>query len=303
MIVALDPALFVARPMGAAGESALRDDLKAMLGFLKVTGARLIAADDYWLPLWQELIEPLICNFPRLMGDFAQLRKAGLPRSLLPFDGPHRIWGFVPMFHQPHLSLDHSWPDRMARAMIRMHLSLGEPIVLFVRPVQGRNIMRHGAGHSVIDETTRWRLYIQPRTAEPVAISCVTRPRNLEVPWTARFDARLPGAEDGARYPFCPPARWWKRPVPAVGTHTSKPAFIDACGCGWARPNIPSGAGYHWDVFVSERTRAHRIGLDQINVVEHGAPPSEGEPGSLHHVPQDKKHVVHDCGWRCPAMT
>lgn len=302
MIVVLDPAYFSRRGHDREDEQALRGEIRAMITFMKVCKARLIAVDDYWRPLWSELIQPLTRRCPRLSLDLAELRKRAISSPLDPSvavaDG--RVWGFVPMFDRPDLDLSNVWADRMATSIIRLHLSHpSEPIVLFTRPVEGRNLRRHRAGNSTIDEPTRWRLYIQPRTARPVAVPCVVDRRQIDVPWTARFDRRLPGTADGARYPFCPPAAWWKRSTQAVRTHTGKPAFIDACGCGWARPNIPGGAGYHWDVYLSDRSRADAIGLDQINVVAHGGPATEGTAGDLHHVPADKRHLVNDCGWQC----
>lgn len=301
MIAVIDPAFFVGRTHDAVGEAALRHDIRAILSFRQATDARLVAADDYWPTLWQELISPLQQAFPRLMSDFGELRKAGVKHQLQPLVGSHRFWGFVPMFQHALLPLNQSWPDRMARSIIRMHISLGERIVLIVRPIEGRNIRRHGTGNSILDETTRWQLYFQSQEPRPVSVACVNRPRHVKLPWTIRFDWRLPSMEDNARYPFCPPYHWGHPSVAAVGTHSAKPAFIDARGYGWARPNIAGGTGYHWDVFISDPQEVKRVGVDQINVVEYGAPATEGLPGSLHHVPKNKQHLVNDCGWTCPA--
>jgi hypothetical protein len=97
-------------------------------------------------------------------------------------------------------------------------------------------------------------------------------------PWTARFDWRLPGSGSGVLYPFVPPVEWWKGSSVAFRTVSSKHAWVDIDGNGWARPNIPNGAGYHWDVYVNTQ-----YGQNQINVVEFGAPQSEGMPGQIHH--------------------
>lgn len=83
-------------------------------------------------------------------------------------------------------------------------------------------------------------------------------------------------------------------------TMESKPVYLDAKGNGWARPNINEGKGHHWDVYIRDAALAERIGLDQLNVVEVGAPPKEGPPGSIHHVPAKKKgRLLDDSGWTC----
>jgi hypothetical protein len=298
VIAVLDPAWFVARDPGPENERALADDLGAVLALLRRSGARLVAAEDYWPPLWKELVQPLERRFPSVRVQLGELRKLGVPRTLPTLDRSHRVWGFEPMFGHPCLGGE--WADRMAKAVLRLALGHAEePLLLVAREVGGRNVVEHKAGHSVILESTRWRLYVQPGTAQPVAVPAVRSIRQIEVPWTARYDWRLPGAEDGARYPFCPPLKWWKRDVRAVGTHTSKPCFLDGRGDGWARPNIPKGAGYHWDVFLSSPELHDRIGVDQINVVAFGGPASEGKAGDLHHVPQDKVGAVRDLGWTC----
>ena len=130
-------------------------------------------------------------------------------------------------------------------------------------------------------------------------VLCVHHPRNLRERWTSRFDWRLPTASDCARYPFCVPNEWWKGSTTAFRTVSSKPAWIDAHGNGWARPNINGGAGYHWDVFIQDAHAKQAIGVDQINVVEFGAPSTEGRPGHLHHVPSAKQAHVTDAGWSC----
>ena len=59
-------------------------------------------------------------------------------------------------------------------------------------------------------------------------------------------------------------------------------------------------AAFKWDVHLPAHALSQALGVDQINVVELGAPDSEGHPGHLHHVPSRKASRVRDCGWRCP---
>ena len=80
----------------------------------------------------------------------------------------------------------------------------------------------------------------------------------------------------------------------------SRPVWIDERGYGWARPNIMGGKGHHWDVYITDVKVAERIGLSQLNIVEFGAPPEQGRPGSLHHLPKQKQgRLRDDTGWTC----
>ncbi|MGE0491989.1 MAG: hypothetical protein AB7S38_22440 [Vulcanimicrobiota bacterium] len=216
------------------------------------------------------------------------------PESTPPTDF---AWGFKSMFGSAGLSSD--WPDRMAAAAWHLIRANKTPFLL-CKPVLGRNLKRHQAKDTVLDEPLRWRLYLQPRTPNPVEIACVYHRRHLEQPWTTRYDWRLPGAADGARCPFCPAEKWWKRDTVAVTTHQSKPVFVDRLNNFWAPPNTP-GVTRHWDVFIINPNLVQQIGLDQINVVQFGAPPEEGSPGDLHHVPTKKKGSLRtESGWKCP---
>ena len=296
MIALIDPAFFV-RGDPRSDEMAFVRDLAAILTLLRNGPASLVAVEDYWRPMAAELIQPLEQRFPSARQPLGELRKRAVGRVLPTVHGTHRVWGFKSMFDCPHTGLAPAWVDRMTSAAHRACLT-GEPVILIARPVVGRNVVRHQTGHSRIDEVTRWRLYVQPGTATPAPIACIDRVRHLRQPWTARYDARLPGAEDGARYPFCPDPRWWKRDIHVVGTRESKPAFIDHSDRAWARPSTP-GAGHHWDVYVSDVVEQERLGVAQLNIVEVGAPASEGTPGFIHHVPREKKQAVHDVGWSC----
>lgn len=298
MIAVLDPAWLV-RTM-PHDEAALATDINALLKLCRDVGAELSGLDDYWDPLTRELLRPLesAARSPQGRDAIAALRGAAWRRAVPPFGNPGRVRGVHPMFAETAI-LPAVWGDRMGRALLRLS-QLKERLILLTRPVVGRNIRRHGTGDLVLDEVTRWRVYAQPNSTEFVPIACVRVRRQVLVDWTTRYDHRLPAVADGARYPFCPPDNWDDEQVEAVQTRSSKPAFVDARVNGWTRPNIPGGRGYHWDVFVKDQTMIDAVGVDQINVVEFGAPPAEGKPGHLHHVPSKKAGKVSDIGWSCP---
>ena len=205
------------------------------------------------------------------------------------------MWSVRPLFGWSNLAP--GWFEAMEQLLLRCALT-GERGVVITRPIEGRNVRRHAVGRCELMEKTRWRVYVHASGAPPWRADCVTHPRNLSSPWTSRFDHRLPGPEDGARYPFCPPLRWWDRDVSAHSTVESKPAWVDRRGSAWIRP--ATGGGHHWDVFIRDVSTAEQIGLDQLNIVEWGAPPGQGKPGDIHHVPTGKAgRLKSDPGWSC----
>lgn len=297
MIGLLDPTLFLPR-----AEAELVSDLEIVLRACREHQIELTPLQEYWPALWNELGSTL----ERQLTPQAKQTLQAVRRSAAPSDAhigklsanAGSAWrrGFTVLFGEPHLQPH--WTERMALAVIRA-VSSGQQAVMFCRRVKGRNLVEHSAGNSTLLENTRWVLHVQPNGVGPRQVLCVHHPRNLQERWTSRFDWRLPSSSDKARYPFCVPNQWWKGSTTAFRTVSSKPAWIDAQGNGWARPNINGGAGYHWDVFIRSAQAQQEIGVDQINIVEFGAPRSQGQPGHLHHVPSDKQAAVTDVGWSC----
>lgn len=297
MIGLLDPALFLPRP-----DQEIERDLGLVNRTCRDHGIQLVQLDEYWRDLWTELARPLEHRLGREARTALQelRRLAEATRRYVPplVLGAGKAWraGFAQLFG--HSALGASWEDRMARATVRAAIADGE-VVLLARRMPGRNLISHAAGDSTLDETTRWIMHVQPKGIGHRQVLCVHHPRNISERWTARFDWRLPSSSGGAHYPFCPPDRWWKGSTSAHRTVESKPAWLDKHGNGWARPNIPEGAGYHWDVFIQSPALQETVGLVQINVVEFGAPRREGAAGHLHHVPEGKLGKPTGAGWSC----
>lgn len=308
MIALLDPALFLRPgrpgiPLAAQDEAALLTELRGVLAAMRIAGADLAAVDGYWSPLWTEIIGPLQRRMKTVDGPklLQELRKAGRTyEGLGPVAPGTRIWGFRAMFGHGS-GVPAEWEERLAVAAARL-VAIGRPLLVLTRLVEGRNLHTHmGKAHSSIAEVTRWRLSVRPpRSAASTHIPCVRAPSQIQRPWTVRFDPRLPTDRDLVRYPFCLPQRWDRRDIVAVRTFSSAPAWVDVAGRGWERPNIPEGRGHHWDVFLDSPHDVGRVGVDQLNIVEFGAPPREGTPGTIHHVPAAKAGRVTDVGWGCP---
>lgn len=298
MIGLLDPALLLPR-----SDREVERDLALVIRTCREHAIELTPLDEYWPDLWIELARPLEPQLgPSARRALHELRKRAESSRLhvaeLAPDAGKAWWaGFSQLFGVQALG-GRSWEHRMARATLRAVVA--DPrVVVLTRRARGRNLSVHAAGGSTLDVTTRWVLHVQPRGIGHRQVLCVHHPRNVREPWTTRFDWRLPSATDGARYPFCPPEKWWKGATQSHRTIESKPAWIDKHGNGWARPNIPQGAGYHWDVFIHAPSLQEVVGLRQINVVEFGAPPSEGRVGHLQHVPTAKQGKPTDTGWSC----
>lgn len=302
MIGILDPALLLPRP---GEEGRLEAEIDEVVRICRQGGVFLPKFEEYWPALWKELGHPLrrSSSNPRVQRAIDEVHKLGCePRGmpLPPGAQPKgRTYGLRELFEIPQLRP--GWLDTMTAVLVRA-LALGAPVVLITRRMVDRNLRVHQASDSRIEEVTRWVIRLHLTGAPPRAVYCIHHRRNLstELRWTTRYDWRLPASADGASHPFCPHATWWKRAVRVVKTVRSKPAFLDAKGNGWARPNINSGKGYHWDVFITDPAMAEQIGLDHLNIVEYGAPPKESAPGTIHHTSGKKEpRLRDDTGWTC----
>lgn len=285
MLAILDPVLFdPAAPLSPGS-------LDELLRLVHRKRARIPGMGWYWKELQRELIRPLHAR-----PEYRHLdRLRDFVRPVILPEPPPRVsvWSFRQMFR----ALGAPWVDVMARLVTGAVLSR-EETVLVTHLRQNRNLTVHqGPGKCTREEKTCWNLRVQPAGGELVRIPVVCRERNLDVPWTCRFDDRLPASEDGAAFPFCPPPDWHKADVTAATTHESRPTWRDHHGNHWARP--ATGEGHHWDVYLTQ-ARAEEYGLGQLNITRWGAPAKEGPAGALRHVPTDKQgRLAKKTGWHC----
>jgi len=208
------------------------------------------------------------------------------------------MWGVARMADWPPLG--GGWRDRLEHVLAATALAAAQHGGAFFlcHRLLGRNTRDQSSGGVELVEVLRWRLTVAVQGAQTLVLPCVSCPRHLAVPWTRRMDPRLPDAHDPGLHPYCPPARWMNSQTTVWRTAQSRPCWVDAHDQYWARP--ATGGGYHWDVYLNNQHTAS-IGLDQINVTQHGAPESEGRPGDLHHVPQGRRHALRArTGWHCP---
>jgi hypothetical protein len=293
LIGLLDPALLLPR-----SEEELQEELAHVVRACRQHNIRLVEFGEYWPQLWGSLGRTLERSIsPDARRAVQAVRRLG-QRAAIQERRSLTVWrrGFRQLFNAAVIGND--WEAVMAAAVAGA-FSLDEDVIVFTRRMLNRNLCRHTAGHTTLDENTRWVLHVSAQGIGPRHVRCVYHVRNLAERWTARYDWRLPAKGDGARYPFCPRAEWWKPSTTVFGTVQARPAWVDAHNNGWARPNIPGGAGYHWDVFIRSAAEQQRIGVAHVNVVEFGAPPDEGRCGDLHHIPEDQQGRVHDNGWDC----
>jgi hypothetical protein len=204
----LDPALFLPR-----SDPEVERDLDRVIRTCREHAIQLVPLDEYWRDLWTDFARPLERQLgPSARRAVQQLRKLAEASTLYApalSSGAGKAWwaGFSQLFGPQALGAP--WEEKMACATLRAVIADRE-VVMLTRRVPGRNLAAHAAAGSTLDETTRWILHVQPKGIGHRQILCVHHPRNLRERWTARFDWRLPSSSDGARYPFCPPASWWK---------------------------------------------------------------------------------------------
>ncbi len=295
MIALLDPALFLPR-----ANRLIQHDFDLIVYLCRKHAVQLPPLEEYWRPLWsgpgrslEKQVPPEIKATIREVQRIAKKPSPTIPK--LPSD-PGTIWrrGFAQLFDLSRFG-GANWEQPMAEAALRATCS-GQAVIVITRRMKNRNIRVHAAEQSRFQEPTRWALYVQPRNIGPKRIHCVHHPRNLMDDWTIRFDWRLPGPGKGGTHPFCYPDKWWQAGTTACGTVRSKPAWLDRFGNGWARPNISQGAGYHWDVYIENKSQKQLAGADHVNVVAFGVPKKQGQPGNIHHPPED---IGKRGRWRC----
>ena len=291
----LDPALFIER----AGVD-LTCDLDLVLEACKKNKILLIPFKEYWNDLWGQVVRPLQKNAaPALAAAIRELQKLGMAAGKIPVaslqDTPGNFWrgGFDQLFK----NVDPEWTVKIAGAALRaVSAAPNIRVVLFTPKIHMRNVLLRASDQgSKLEEVTRWVLHIQSRHYGRHQILCVHHPRNILLPWTARYDWRLATVEDKARYPFCPADRWWNADVEVARTIDSKPCWRDKHGNGWASPN--TGGDFHWDVYLHNPQVVQAGGLRQLNIVMYGS--TEGTPGDIHHVPGKKAHVSIVQPWKC----
>ena len=287
MLAVLDPVLF--------STDTRRSELDEVVRLCRKYGARIPDASFYWHKLQRERIQPLSREGLREIRSALDALRSRASTVQFP-EAPPRItlWDFRTMFG----ALGREWVDVMARLLTGCALT-GEPTILITRLVLGRNAEEHsGPERCRLIEKTCWDLRVQAPGSGRRRIPLVRHRRNVAIQWTTRFDDRLPAEDDGARFPFFPPADWHKSSVRVCKTHESRPTWLDVMGSHWACP--ATGWGYHWDGSL-ESSLSERYGLSQLNVVCWGAPPDEGAVGDLHHVPRKKGSRLKSAGagWAC----
>jgi len=220
MLLILDPALF--RFMAPDAR-----ELDELLRVLRGGQASIPRLDPYWTRLQKDWIEPcrVRADDPRvkqalalLDGHARRLQVGG--GEVVEVSGFRRIFGGLP----------DDWPKFM-EAVLSACVGTGEDLVVFTRLVKQRNAQTlEGLGSCRLVEKTVWRLRIR-RDGGRVDIPLIRGPRNLDVPWTCRYDERLPAEWDGARFPFCPLPTWNDPQTAVHRTRNSRPCWQDAQEC------------------------------------------------------------------------
>lgn len=288
----IDPYIFLPTkglPYNAQRVEEVKANLKNILRINRHLKYDLIVDQTHWQDIEKRYLRVLSTSFKDAELNIALINLRSIIKKVDTTSvGAIRTWGVKPLYYSFISDEDTLFGDLISRAAAYCITQYGQAN-LFVEETLGRNIQEHSTGHSRIKERLRWRIYVSRAGLNgAMPVPCIYAPRNIEIPWTTRFDILLP---DTGEYSFVPPANWHLRSTPAVVTKKSKPVFLDASGNGWATPNTP-GQAYHWDVYLTDPKWAAARGTDQINVTRFGAPESQGVPGTIHHVPTGKASLA-----------
>lgn len=282
----LDPFVFWLPPNAQINQKYIGDILTSIDFVISVSRHRSVAiatTDAIWKRIIRDLVRPLSNHIaPRLL----QPRISALRNILTLVEPPPIVtgetWGMKQLFTFDNLPDSDNWMTPLAR-LAAYWINNNEEVVFLTRLWEGRNLVKHSAGHCVIWEKTHWKVYIQANAVNgTVGITCISSLRNLDVPWTTRYDDRLPDKAPDEGLPFVPPATWDRPTTHAVRTIRSKPAWVDKMGNGWADTNTP-GIAHHWDVFLNHTDLKSKFGDDHVNITCWGTEDRGRIQGSIHH--------------------
>ncbi|MEX3004390.1 hypothetical protein [Serratia fonticola] len=291
-MILIDPYIFLPAKGGdynAEKVRKIKDSLKRLLNINRHFRYEIIVDQAQWKILEREYIKNLTDSFGDNELNTALISLRQIIKKVNITTAEHiRTWGVKPLFYNFASKEDEEFGNSLACSAFYC-ISQYNRAYLFVEESFGRNLIEHSTAHSKIKERLRWRIYISSIGLNgAVPVVCISSVRNLQIPWTSRYDYFLP---DSGGYSFIPPVNWHLRSTTAVVTKQSKPVFLDILGNGWANPNTP-GQAYHWDVYLNDPKWIGERGTDQINVTRYGVPPSQGVSGTIHHVPSKKSGLA-----------
>lgn len=288
----IDPYIFLPAkgcPYTSERAREVKSSLKSILSINRQLGFDLVVDQAHWRYIEKNHIRKLTAAFNDSELNVALLSLRSIIKKVDTTTNYHiRAWGVKPLCYDFASAEDVEFGDSIARSAAYCIERYGKAN-LFIEESLGRNILEHSSGYSSIKERLRWRVYVSRAGLNgALPVPCIYSQRNIETPWTSRFDIFLP---DTGEYSFVPPTNWHLRSTAAVVTKQSKPVFLDNSGNGWAAPNTP-GQAYHWDVYLENPKWIAARGANQINVTRYGAPESQGAPGTIHHVPTGKASLA-----------
>lgn len=278
----LDPLVFWLPPAGQINQRYIEELLRSIDFVVSVSrrGVQIATTADVWQRINREFVQPLQTHvearhlFPRL-----QALRSALTIEEAPLCGGE-TWGMKSLFTFANLPDPEIWMTAVAR-LAAYWITSNQEFVFLTRLMVGRNLLRHSTGNCVILEKTHWKVYISG-AAGNVGITCISSLRNFDVPWTTRYDDRLPDTAHADGLSFVPPTTWEKPTTNAVRTIRAKPAWVDAHGNGWSDTSTP-GIAHHWDVFLNENTHKAKFGGDHVNITCWGTIDRGRIQGSVHH--------------------
>lgn len=291
MKLILDPIVFCFDPGSdkKAQFAAVKVALDQINLVIKGYGARVTLGYDEWKNFRKEYIAPflLFFNDPTLRAAWLTIEKTFIPAQD-PLVPQITGWGTSQLFGMSLLGRD-PWANVIAKAAVSWILK-GERVVFFCKLVLGRNLEHHGAGHAILGVKTRWTLYFAAEgTPGATAVDCISSVRNMQVPWTIRYDDRLPARAPNGGLAFEPAPGWRKGKQVVFGTGSSKATWFDTYGNAWAKPSPPNQA-HHWDVYLNDLATKKRFPVNPINITCWNTEDRGRSEGQIHHFQKAQQH-------------
>lgn len=292
MILILDPELFLIKPNDALASEQRTDIKKALdqINLLVREGARVSLGRSEWKDFRSICVMPVLTRFndPQLNAAWRVIEAAYIPGEA-PLVPDISCWGTSQLFRDLTLNA-RPWRDIVSEVAVHWILQHRQ-VLFFCKNIIGRNIELVGAGHAVLGVKTRWVLYFSATgTPGATAVNCITSLRNVRVPWTIRYDDRLPDTAPSNGLAFFPANNWKSGRIQVQTTMVSKAVWIDSAGNGWAKPSPPNQA-HHWDVYLRDLQAIRRLPVNPINITCWGTTDRNRVAGEIHHLQSVQQHL------------
>lgn len=284
MRIIIDPFFFWTDPsqkITPVAQKSILDSFDLLIRLNKA-GYQICATLPLWTRINTELMRRLAHSIPSHALQPRIHALNGILQIVAPPPQVGQTWGIKTLFTFLNFPDPQFWMGEVA-AIAGAWINSGIDFQLAMKLIEGRNLKRQSVHHCIIWEKTHWNIYIQQNgQALAAPIPCVSSMRNIEVPWTRRYDDYLPDTADAAGLAFVPKQNWDDVKTKVIKTVESKPTWVDINDNGWSDTNTP-GQGHHWDVYLTLTHLRTKFRSNYVNITKWGTNDRKKQPGSIHH--------------------